>query len=286
MTSSNAGWYPDPQDAQLMRWWDGSGWTDDTYERTEPLGGPLDHRTPFGSPSEVPGGGAATSARPGEAHSSAVPSADPYLRREGGPHPDQTGGLTYPTARSMPPSATSIGKRPGPTTADGVPLASWGMRALARIIDGVVVTLVSLAVTFPTVADVLRTAWDEAERAARTGEATTPLFTNPSMLEHLAYVTFAQLAVGLVYEVAFLLWKAATPGKLALGLQVRRWDAGQRLTPTVVVRRWLAYQGAQAVPYVGTPYLVIDLLWPVRDARRQALHDKFAKTCVVNLRAR
>jgi uncharacterized RDD family membrane protein YckC len=280
MTSSNAGWYPDPQDAQLMRWWDGSGWTEDTYERTEPLGGPLDHRTPFGSPSEVPGG-APSSARSAEPQQSGV-QPDPYLRREGA---DQARRLTYPTAPSMP-SATAMGTRPVATTADGVPLASWGMRALARIIDGIVVTLVSLAVTFPTVADVVRTAWDEAERAARSGEATTPLFTNPSMLEHLAYVTFAQLAVGLVYEVAFLLWKAATPGKLALGLQVRRWDAGQRLTPTVVVRRWLAYQGAQAVPYVGTPYLVIDLLWPVRDARRQALHDKFAKTCVVNLHAR
>jgi uncharacterized RDD family membrane protein YckC len=279
MTSSNAGWYPDPQDAQLMRWWDGSGWTEDVYERTEPLGGPLDHRTPFGS--TPPAGGATpASAQP---HSAAAGQVDPYLRRQGGASADQS--WAYPAAPSVP-SAATRGGRPAPTTADGVPLASWGMRALARIIDGVVVSLVALAVTFPTVADVVRTAWQEAERAARTGESATPLFTNPSMLEHLAYVTFAQLAVGLVYEVAFLLWKAATPGKLALGLQVRRWDAGQRLTPTVVVRRWLAYQGAQAVPYVGTPYLVIDLLWPVRDARRQALHDKFARTCVVSLRGR
>lgn len=280
MTSSNAGWYPDPQDAGLMRWWDGTAWTEDTYERTEPLGGPLDHRTPYGSPSQAPGAVA-----PGEPLSSRAQAADPYLRREGGAHPDQAGRLTYPAARTMQPS-TSMGRRPVPTTADGVPLASWGMRALARIIDGIVVTLVSLAVTFPTVADVVRTAWQGAEQAARSGESAAPLFTDPTMLEHLAYVTFAQLGVGLVYEVVFLLWKAATPGKLALGLQVRRWDAGQRLTPTVVVRRWLAYQGAQAVPYIGTPYLVIDLLWPVRDARRQALHDKFAKTCVVNVRGR
>jgi uncharacterized RDD family membrane protein YckC len=284
MTSSNAGWYPDPQDAQLMRWWDGSGWTEDTYERTEPLGGPLDHRTPFDDPSGTPRDASAAPVRSGEPRSSDHP-IDPYLRRQGGAH-EQARGLTYPTA---PPSArsTSMGGRPvAPTTADGVPLASWGIRALARIIDGIIVTVVSLAATFPTVTDMVSTAWQEAERAARTGGSAAPLFTDPAMLAHLAYVTFAQLAVGLVYEVVFLLWKAATPGKLALGLRVRRWDAGQRLTPTVVVRRWLAYQGAQAVPYVGTPYLVIDLLWPVRDARRQALHDKFAKTCVVNVRGR
>jgi uncharacterized RDD family membrane protein YckC len=274
MTSSNAGWYPDPQDARLMRWWDGSEWTQDVYERTEPLGGPLDHRTPYGGPEAGP-------ALPAAARATADhQAADPYLHR--GMPPAGGGGWAQHGA----PSATSMQLRTGPTTSDGVPLASWGMRALARIIDGLVVSVVALAVTFPTVADVVRTAWDDAERTAQTGESATPLFTDPTMLEHLAYVTFAQLLVGLVYEVVFLLWKAATPAKLALGLRVRRWDAGQRLTPTVVVRRWLTYQGAQAVPYVGTPYLVIDLLWPVRDARRQALHDKFAKTCVVNVRGR
>jgi uncharacterized RDD family membrane protein YckC len=274
MTSSNAGWYPDPQDARLMRWWDGSEWTQDVYERTEPLGGPLDHRTPYGGPEAGP-------ALPAAARATADhQAADPYLHR--GMPPAGGGGWAQHGA----PPATSLALRATPTTSDGVPLASWGMRALARIIDGLVVSLVALAVTFPTVADVVRTAWDDAERAAQTGESATPLFTDPTMLEHLAYVTFAQLLVGLVYEAVFLLWKAATPAKLALGLRVRRWDAGQRLTPTVVVRRWLAYQGAQAVPYVGTPYLVIDLLWPVRDARRQALHDKFAKTCVVNVRGR
>jgi uncharacterized RDD family membrane protein YckC len=265
MTSSNAGWYPDPQDARLMRWWDGSAWTEDVYERTEPLGGPLDQRTPYGAA----GGAVPTAQATGD-------PADPYLQR----------GMPTAGAGAGWASATSVRVRTSPTTSDGVPLASWGMRALARIIDGLVVSVVALAVTFPSVADVVRTAWDDAERAAQTGESATPLFTDPSMLEHLAYVTFAQLLVGLVYEVVFLLWKAATPAKLALGLRVRRWDAGQRLTPTVVVRRWLAYQGAQAVPYVGTPYLVIDLLWPVRDARRQALHDKFARTCVVNVRSR
>lgn len=266
MTSSNAGWYPDPQDARLMRWWDGSGWTEDVYERTEPLGGPLDQRTPYGASPGVPRG-----ATPPPAKES---TADPYLTPPTqGPPP---GGWTYPTAPAAP-----TARRPGPTTPDGVPLASWGLRALARIIDLVVVSLLSLAVAFPAVVDIVRRAWDEAEAAARTGQAATPILTDATMLEQIALVTFIQLIVGLVYEVAFLLWKAATPGKLGLGLRVRRWDAGQRLTATIIVRRWLAYQGAQALPYIGTPYVIIDLLWPVRDARRQALHDKFARTCVV-----
>jgi uncharacterized RDD family membrane protein YckC len=267
MTSSNAGWYPDPQDAGLMRWWDGSGWTEDVYERTEPLGGPLDQRSPFAESSGVP-----VSAN---APSGAAAQGDPYLSHQA-ERTKQTGAWSYPAA----PSQTAPGGRGAATTTDGVPLASWGRRAGARIIDGVVVSALSLVITFPTVADIMRQAWDDAGRASQSVGA-TPIFTDPTMLEHVAYVTFVQLLVGLVYEVAFLLWKAATPGKLALGLRVRRWDAGQRLTPTVILRRWLAYQGAQALPYVGTPYVIVDLLWPVRDVRRQALHDKFARTCVV-----
>lgn len=253
-----------------MRWWDGASWTDDVYERTEPVGGPLDQRTPFPT---ATGSGASASAAPVQSG-----PVDPYLRAGGGQAHQPA--RTYPSA----PSASTLAGRSIPATPDGVPLASWGMRALARIIDGVVVTVISLAVTFPTVADVMQRAWDDAERAAQTGESAAPLFTDPTMLEHLALVTFVQLLVGLVYEVVFLLWRAATPGKLALGLRVRRWDAGQRLTTTVIVRRWLAYQGAQALPYVGPPYVIIDVLWPVRDPRRQALHDKFARTCVVSVR--
>lgn len=275
MTSSNAGWYPDPQDLRLMRWWDGTSWTDDVYERTEPPGGPLDQRTPFPEAASSP---TASSQAPAATGPGPRPPVDPYLPGPGGQAPPS--GWAYPSA----PATSALAERALPTTPDGVPLASWGRRAFARIIDGIVVTVVALALTFPTVAEAFRRAWDDAERAAQTGQSAAPMFTDPAMLEHLALVTFVQLLVGLAYEAVFLLWRAATPGKLALGLRVRRWDAGQRLTPTVVVRRWLAYQGAQALPYIGTPYGIIDLLWPVRDSRRQALHDKFARTCVVSAR--
>jgi hypothetical protein len=143
MTSSNAGWYPDPQDARLMRWWDGSGWTDDVYERTEPLGGPLDQHTPFGS------GAAATARTTSGASSTGSSTTDPYAPPSG-----QQSGWAYPPAPSTArPAATAQ-----PSTPDGVPLASWWMRAAARIIDGVIVSLVALLVAFPTAADIVRRA--------------------------------------------------------------------------------------------------------------------------------
>ncbi len=47
-----------------------------------------------------------------------------------------------------------------------------------------------------------------------------------------------QLVVTLVYHVSFLRWRAATPGKLALGLRVRSWGEPGGLTWRTIWRRW------------------------------------------------
>lgn len=36
MTEAAPGWYPDPEDTQYHRWWDGSAWTDHTNRPQEP----------------------------------------------------------------------------------------------------------------------------------------------------------------------------------------------------------------------------------------------------------
>jgi uncharacterized RDD family membrane protein YckC len=68
---------------------------------------------------------------------------------------------------------------------------------------------------------------------------------------------------------------------MACGIVVRRWTPGLSLTAGVVVRRWLAFEAASAISYIGTLYLLVDVLWPLRDPQGRALHDKFAGTCVV-----
>jgi uncharacterized RDD family membrane protein YckC len=55
----------------------------------------------------------------------------------------------------------------------------------------------------------------------------------------------------------------------------------RRLTVAMVSRRWIAFEAASALSYLGLLYVLVDVLWPLRDRRRQALHDKFAGTCVV-----
>ena len=225
MTSPRPGWYPDPHVAQQMRWWDGTAWTDDTYERAEPI--------------------------------------EDWTR---------------------PAATTATVARPAATLDDGAVLAGWWARAAARLIDLVLTSALSWLVAFPqarVAAGSIADQFAAAMRAAEAGEQPPAFVYDAEMLRALTVISLAGLGVTLAYEMAFLLWKAATPGKLALGLRVRRLASEQPLSVDVVLRRWLGFEAVSSLPYVGTVYVFVDLAWPVRDARRQALHDKLAGTCVV-----
>ena len=247
MTSPAPGWYPDPHVPQQMRWWDGSAWTQDTYERTLPLDAGLGTPGVTGPATRVPGAARSTAQ---------------------GTH-----------------ATTTVGAPALRVTDDGTPLSGWGRRAVARILDGILVTMIGLVVAFPATADVLdvlRAEVAESMRAAQAGtQASSTLLVNPRLVAAVGVITLVRLLVSLAYEMGFLLWRQATPGKLLLGLRVRPWAVAGPLAPTTIARRWLASEAAWSVPQIGTAYNLIDVLWPLRDERRQALHDKFASTCVV-----
>jgi len=246
MTSPAPGWYPDPHVPQQMRWWDGRAWTEDTYERTIPLDAGL------GTPSRTE-------------------------------HP--TGSQVQRGTTAEGPRRSTVGAGTLAVTDDGVPLAGWGRRAVARLLDGIVISMLALLVALPATADVLdilRRELSESLQAAQNGaKPSSTVLVNPQLVQAAGVISLARLLVSLAYDLVFLLWRQATPGKLLLGLRVRRWTPGERLSPTVVVRRWLASEAAWTIPQVGTVYNLVDVLWPLRDAGRQALHDKFAGTCVV-----
>jgi uncharacterized RDD family membrane protein YckC len=85
----------------------------------------------------------------------------------------------------------------------------------------------------------------------------------------------------------WLRWKQGTPGKLAVGLRVRLRDAPGQLSYRTIAIRWVTQNAASIaglIPFVGGIgglYSILDGLWPLWDDKRQAIHDKAAKTNVV-----
>lgn len=235
-----------------MRYWDGTRWT----EHTAP----------------APGAQAPAPAYPGAEPAYGAPAYQGEFGAAG----------AYSTAKSS-------------TTPDGVPLASWGRRAGALLIDWVIVSLITGVATLPWLREIVDVYIDLIDQAIEDAEAGTETSIDMTALQSDLAVPFAAVAlitvaVTLCYHVGFLMWKQATPGKLAVGLRVRLRERPGRMPFGTVLLRWVGQFGVRVlalVPLVGcmvTLYMVLDYLWPLWDDKRQAVHDKVAKTNVVRIR--
>ena len=176
----------------------------------------------------------------------------------------------------------------GATTPDGVPLAGWWWRVLALVIDNLVLGLIGAAVAFPWFRDLYDAYRDWFDEALNdTGGTVDTSQLQSDIARPLAIITVISLALGFVYHVGFLMWKQATPGKLAVGLRVRLRERPGPMPFGTVLLRWLAQFGVGLVgmlPVVGfftIIYRLLDYLWPLWDRPKQAIHDKVAKTNVV-----
>ncbi len=189
--------------------------------------------------------------------------------------------------------AVQVGPAPRQTP-DGAQLAGWGHRLGAYVIDGLILSVIVVILAYPFVQDVITSVGafvDQAMTAVQNG-STTPSSTQLELDLAGAALAIAaiSLAVNLVYTIAFLSWKQATPGKLALGLRVRLRETPDLPLATILLR-WATQTGAPGlialvpiVGVVGSGYAVLDGLWPLWDDKRQALHDKVAQTNVVRVR--
>jgi len=192
---------------------------------------------------------------------------------------------------------------PGPTTPDGAPLAGWGIRVAAHVIDTVLVGGISLVVSLP----------QQIEMQRRLNDLTSSMTSEPASTDMGAFwhdyfailrdQMWAQaplMLLGAAYFVIMLRWKGATVGKLAVGLRVRLRDAPGRLPWSAIAIRVAILNVLGVIPFVFLgigwwvvalvlwPVVVIfaiaDVLWPLGDSKRQALHDKAARTNVVKIR--
>jgi uncharacterized RDD family membrane protein YckC len=247
-----SGWYPDPVDPTQERYWDGWQWSRNTR--------PTEHAAPRNGYGQAP-----------------YPP----------PYPTVTGTQTRPPLGYP-------GPRPGSMqatmTADGVPLASWWWRALAVVIDNMIISAIIAIVTFP-VWQSLYAAWTvyfnavmEAQQlgAAPPTMSVTELISGRNQL----ILTVATLGIGMLYHICFLRWKSATPGKLLCRLRVVPVDRGHAVGPlpwsSIVIRS--AIWVLPSINSFLSLITVIDALFPLWHPKRQALHDMAAKTQVVRLR--
>jgi uncharacterized RDD family membrane protein YckC len=300
MSQQPSGWYDDPSNPEMLRYWDGVMWTSHTAPKRSPT-------LPQGSgtlPQASGPGSAATQGVPTQAPTTPMPqgsgwqgeSPQGYGQQGQQGQPGQPGQYGQAPQYGQPSQYGQYGQAPQypgapasaawmqtiKTTADGVPLASWGRRLAAWLLDGIILTILSYLLLRVFAPDYFTAFQNLIDAASRQSE---------SELQSVATDLAAQaLRVGLiswgtvtVYCLAFWTTLAQTPGKLAVGISVRRVDRPGPLDIGTALRRRLL-SVLQIVPLVSGLYFIVfllDYLWPLWDDKRQALHDKIGGTQVV-----
>lgn len=268
MTQIPAGWYPDPDpdapEPKGQRYWDGQQWTEHVQPAPQSAPGTVPPPYPSGQPAQEQVG------------YPAAPGQQGYQGYEGYP------GYQGQTAYGVPGKVT---------TPDGQEVAGWGRRLGAWLIDSVIINIVSWVVAFPAARDYFEAVNEMTDEIISGDVAQGPTFgLTQEMAQPLLVIGLVSLVVSLVYNVAFLRTKAATPGKLALGMQVRLREKPGQLSYGTILARWFGQNLNSFIGYLpvlgplGGLYFLANYLWPLWDSKNQALHDKIAKTNVVRVR--
>jgi uncharacterized RDD family membrane protein YckC len=176
------------------------------------------------------------------------------------------------------------------------------MRLLAYIIDGLVVGAVGFVVGLPQQIDVQRRIADLSRDLQGSAEPDFDAFWHGyfAVLRDQMVWQVPIMLLGLAYFAGMLRWKGATFGKLSVGLRVRLRSEPGRLPWSAIAIRVAILNGLGVVPVLllaagwwklalllwlpSAIFIILDLLWPLWDSKRQALHDKAARTNVVKIR--
>jgi uncharacterized RDD family membrane protein YckC len=198
----------------------------------------------------------------------------PYQPPPGGPPP---GGQPPPPGGYQPQQPP--GQYPGPyqqmapVSPQGRPLAEWWKRAVAIIIDSLIlgipgyIIIAILGVGFAS----------QAEIDPVTGE-----------LEGGAGFFAGFLISALAFAVISVLYfvflnggeKGQTVGKMVMKIQVRDEATGGAIGYGKGFLRWLVAYLLGALCFIGS---LVDLLFPLWDPKRQCIHDKAVNSLVIDL---
>ena len=271
------GWYRDPADPAVQRWWDGEGWVGASL--------PADQAPPEGPPAETgPGTGGgrepqvpAVPGMPGAAEPSSPPAGSPPQLSEVPPG----WGIRQPAA--------GLGTPPKP---HGYPLATLGSRLTARLVDIGLLLGLNLLVNgwfvyqfWTEISPVISEAW----RRSLAGESMSELPEAGDAGNLQLVILVLAAALWFAYEVPAIANTGQTPGKRLLRIKVVRLEASQPLGFGRSFRRWNT-MGLPTLLWwcfgIGFLLQLIDALFVLFDRPlQQALHDKSAYTVVVSVAA-
>lgn len=193
----------------------------------------------------------------------------------------------YPQT-GYPQGSYGVPLRPNPVAPNGMPLASFGDRLLAWLIDSAVLVGVNLVLAIPAVIGivaVVASAVSSVQTDPVTGEVTDSpspgLLVGPVLLIEFAWMLLAVVAA-YVYHVEMFGKTGVTWGKRAMKLRlIRADDPSAPITRGVLAKRW----AVQNLVGIVVPFFAwIDGLWQLWDKPyQQCLHDKAAPTMVVKV---
>lgn len=309
MSQQPAGWYDDPETQDTLRYWDGVQWTHHTSPRHRPSAQQTSQQGGAGQPggaghqggqgsSGTLGSGGSPWTQTGQQQTGQQYGGQPGYQQQGYPTQQHHGG-GGPQYGGWQQAGFSM-----PSTADGQPLASWVSRLGARLLDWVLVLVVTTVLTFVFAGDQLARIGDlfqdyyqwVLDNPELASDVEAVQAQTADLASELVDVTLVLVLVygltWLLYDAVFTAWRGATLGKMAVGIHVRSVEGAGRLNPAMAVSRsvlqfWVLF--SSFVPYLallGFLYFLIDHLFPLWDERRQALHDKVARTQVVRGRLR
>jgi len=281
-----SGWYDDPQDPSQLRYWDGVVWS----SHVSPKVSPTVEQSHIGMPYGV----TPAAARPQSAGSSGAQGAPADGSGFASPQQGQQGPRDLQQGQGQPADQWSqYGQVPGApalqqpgwqshpaTTPDGVPLSGWWLRVAARLLDGIIISLITLPFTgwfyYQYFVGYLK--WVD-DLSAQSAAGSPPVFGLPPLDIYMSLFAamIIQLVIYGVYEVFFLTRSGATPGKKLVGISVRLRDQAGPPPMKTALGRTACFLAMQ----LFNPVYLLDVLWPLWDDKKQALHDKAAHTNVV-----
>jgi uncharacterized RDD family membrane protein YckC len=312
------GWYKDPVDPDVRRYWDGEGWIGEPVPASAPVPAEPPEPPAPAPPPTVNGHGGPPGQPPG------APVPPPVVTTPGTPLPQGAvvlppgtpippggfapgqlppGAIILPPGTPLPPGLQPQGSLPAgavqvllPPQAGspaqtvrphGHDLAPLGTRLLARLVDILIVALLNAAVTgwfiYQYVKDV-GPVMAEILRRQMAGEPIGDLAT-PERASSLQIVILILIAaLWFAYEVPSIAGGGQTIGKRLLKIKVVGLDSEKPIGFGRAIRRWNPLGLSVLLWTCGVGFLLqfIDSLSPVIDhPLRRAFHDRSAGTVVV-----